>query len=242
MATVRTDPITERLRPLHGGRILDVATGFGGFLKLLTESFADFTEAVGIDFSRRITEAAKKKSDPRLNYREMDAEKIEYDDGYFDTVAIRNSLHHLTHIEPVLAEMKRVLRPRGLMLIGEVFQDPATERSNSQRHLHHWWAEADQALGFPHYATFTREQIAAIVHGLGLKIEEQYDWFEESTEAEMKEGLDFMLNHTREMIAKLEADGDHRELIGRGRELIDRFGRAGFVDEGMVYVLARKPG
>ena len=235
------DPIIEKLRPLHGGRILDVACGFGDFLKLLTDSFHDFTEAVGIDRLDRADEAARRNPDRRLQFRRMDAEHIEYDDAHFDTVAIRHSLHHLTHPDVVFAEMARVLKPGGLFVFGEVYLDPATQRPNSQRHLHHFWAEVDRVFDIPHYDTVRRTEIVQMVEKAGLRAEEVFDYREDASAAETKESLDAMLKYTAELIEKLRAAGSHEDLIEKGQELIERFGRDGFVDENMVYIIARKP-
>jgi len=235
------DPIIERLRPLHGGRILDVACGFGDFLKLLADSFHDFTEAVGIDRLDRVDEAGRKYPDPKLQYRKMDAERIEYADVYFDTVAMRHSLHHLTHPDKVFAEMARVLKTGGLFILGEVYRDPATERPNSQRHLHHFWAEVDRVFDIPHYDTVSRAEIVQLVERAGLRTKEVIDYREEATEAETRESLDAMLKYTSDQIEKLRAAGGHEKLIAKGRELVERFRRGGYTDENMVYILARKP-
>ncbi len=234
------DPIIERLKPLDGGRILDVATGHGGFLKLLTDSFGSYTEATGIDFSRRITEAAREHADAPFKLRTMDAELIEYPDGYFDTVTIRHSLHHLTEPPKVLAEMKRVLKPGGLWVIGEVYSDPATENPNSQRHLHHYWAEVDQVFGIPHYLTFTREKVLAILRENGIEPSDTFDYFEELDNKEHWEALDSMLKHTENQIARLIEEADRTDLVARGSDLVERFRNDGWTDESMVYILARR--
>lgn len=235
------DPMTEKLRPLHGGRILDVACGFGDFLKLLTDSFQDFTEAVGIDRLDRVDEATRKFGDSGLLFRKMDAERIEYDEAYFDTVAMRHSLHHLTHPDKVFAQIARVLKPGGMFVLGEVYRDPATERPNSQRHLHHFWAEVDRVFDIPHYDTVSRAEVVQLVERAGLRAEEVFDYQEKSSEAETKEALDAMLKYTSDQIEKLRAAGGHEELIAKGEELVERFRRDGYVDEAMIYILARKP-
>ena len=65
MATM--DPIVEKLKPLSGGKILDVATAYGDFLRLMTESFKDYTEAIGIDLAEDRIVSAKEKSPDNLN-------------------------------------------------------------------------------------------------------------------------------------------------------------------------------
>lgn len=141
------DPLQNLLQKQSGGRILDVATGHGQFLRLLVDSFADFAEAVGIDTSESNLDIARRECGDRFLLRNMDAMNIDYPNGFFDTVAIRHSLHHLPEVETALNEMKRVLMPGGLFIVCEVFQSPESERENSQRHLHHWWAAVDRAHG-----------------------------------------------------------------------------------------------
>jgi ubiquinone/menaquinone biosynthesis C-methylase UbiE len=234
------DPVVDRLKPLDGGRILDVATGQGGFLKLLTGSFGDYTEAVGIDFDRRISEAAEHHSDATFELRTMDAEQIEFEDDYFDTVAIRHSLHHLTHPQKVLAEMTRVLKPGGLWIIGEVYQVPKTERPNSQRHLHHFWAEVDQVFDIPHYPTYTREETLSLLDYAGIDTSDAFDHLEELTEKDHWEALDSMLKHTENQIARLIEESKRPDLVTKGSDLVERFREKGWTNESMVYVLARK--
>ena len=141
------DPLIARISELDGGRILDVATGTGGFLKTLGDSFKSYETGVGIDPASDRIETAAKDADARLTFRVMDAETMAFEDGSFDTVALRHSLHHLRNADKVLGEMQRVLKPGGLMIIGEVIQDPSVEQPNSQRHLHHWWGRVDQTRG-----------------------------------------------------------------------------------------------
>ncbi len=234
------DPLQERIDRLDGGRILDVATGTGGFLKTLGESFKDFSEGVGIDPATDRIETATKEADNRLRFEVMNAEKMTFDDGCFDTVAMRHSLHHLRNIEQVLGEMMRVLKPGGLMIIGEVLQDPATERPNSQRHIHHWWGRVDQTKGEPHFETFTRDEVIALTRPLRLSGVEVLEYCEESTEEEQAEGLAFMLKHTEEVIRKLREDGDQPELLQKGEELVSLFREQGYTDEKVLYVLGRK--
>ncbi len=234
------DPIVEHLKPLDGGRILDVATGHCDFLKLLIDSFGSYTEAVGIDLDRRISEATEQNPDAKFELKVMDAEQIAYEDGYFDTVAIRHSLHHLTNPKKVLAEMKRVLKPGGLWVIGEVFSAPETERTNSQRHLHHFWAEVDREFDIPHYPTLTREGTLALLSEAGIDTGNNFDYFEEVSDEESREGLDSMLEHTERQIARLLEEADRPDLVTHGKELVTRFRNESWINESVVYILARK--
>ena len=235
------DPLSQRLKDLNGGRILDVATGTGEFIKLLGRSFDNFTEGVGIDPTGARIEAAAQDADERLKFEIGDGEKLLFEDGSFDTVAIRHSLHHLEHIDKVLGEMIRVLKPGGLMIIGEVIQDPATEQPNSHRHLHHWWGKVDQTKGVPHFETFTREQVQDMTRPLKLREEETFEYFEDVSEEEQAEGLKFMLEHSEKVVQQLREAGDQPELAEEGERLIALFREQGYADEKTLVVMGRKP-
>lgn len=234
------DPIVEHLKPLDGGRILDVATGHCDFLKLMIDSFGSYSQAVGIDFDRRISEATEQNPESPFELKVMDAEQIDYEDGYFDTVAIRNSLHHLTNPQKVLAEMKRVLKPGGLWIIGEVFQAPETERTNSQRHLHHFWGEVDREFDIPHYPTFTREETLALLTEAGIDTGNSFDYLAAVSDEDRRKGLDFMLEHTERQIARLVDEADRPDLVTHGKELVRRFRTESWINESVVYILARR--
>lgn len=235
------DPLTERLKSLDGGRILDVATGSGEFLKHLSQSFGGFSEGVGIDPTEARINAASEKPEKKLSFKIMDAEEMAFDDASFDTVAIRHSLHHLQHIDKVLSEMVRVLKPGGLMIIGEVIQDPATERPNSQRHLHHWWGKVDRTRGVPHFETFTREQVLTLIQPLGLREEDVFEFLEEYCEEDRAEALKFMLDHSEKVVGQLRESGDQPQLAAEGERLVALFGEQGYIDEKTLYVMGRRP-
>ena len=234
------DPLKERIRNWHAGRILDVATGTGGFLKSLADSFGNFTEGVGVDPAVDRIETAGKAADKRLRFEVMDAEELAFADRFFDTVVMRHSLHHLRHADRVLGEMVRVLKKDGLMIIGEVIQEAATDRPNSERHLHHWWGRVDRTRGVPHFETLTREEVMALTRPLRLAGEEVLEFYEETTKEEQTEALSDMLRHSEEVIRKLREAGDQPELLAQGEKLVDLFRSQGCADEKVLYVLGRK--
>ncbi len=234
------DPLQTRIAKLDGGRILDVATGTGDFLKTLSDAFRGLVEGVGIDPAADRIETAAKDADSRLSFEVMNAEALDYEDGRFDTVVMRHSLHHLRNIDKVLGEMSRVLRTGGLMIIGEVVQDPATERPNSQRHLHHWWGRAAQTRGEPHFETFTHDEVVSLIRPLQLAEEEVFEFFEESNESEQAEFLALMLQHTETEIKKLREAGGQPDLLKEGEELLELFREQGYTDEKVVFVMGRK--
>jgi ubiquinone/menaquinone biosynthesis C-methylase UbiE len=236
----RVDPLFEKLKELSGGKILDIATGHGAFLDLMINSFNDFDEAVGIDISVEVVEAAQERFPEKYRFEVMDAEQLQFDDDYFDTVAIRHSLHHLRHVNIVLGEMKRVLKPGGLFIFCEVFQSPDILRSNSQRYLHHWWAEVDRARGIYHNETFTKVEILDFVRPLNFDEVEIIEHYEELDQQKEIEILASIMRKCDMYIEKLRNLNGYAGLIRKGEELRNRIETQGITPERILYVLGRK--
>jgi len=234
------DPLQKRLQNQSGGKILDVATGHGQFLRILTEYFAGFDGAVGIDTSENNIEIARRECGNGFDFKVMNAEKIDYPDGYFDTVSIRHSLHHLANVDSALAEMSRVVKPEGRFIICEVFQSPDTDYENSQRHIHHWWAAVDRAQGKSHNETFTKSEILRFVDNLNLDNIDIFDFTEHYEENENSEILESMLNRCKSIISELKEGGEFDDLIISGEKLISRFSELGLVYESYLCIIGRK--
>ena len=113
----------ELLACIPGGRILDVATGNGNFVSFLLEGLPAFDEIVGIDTSEKAGTAFNEtfKDQPHVRFEKMDAAKMDFPKASFDIVCISNSLHHMSDPEPVLDEMKRVLKPGGHFFVAEMY-------------------------------------------------------------------------------------------------------------------------
>jgi len=100
------------------GKILDVACGTGLNLPM----FPSNNEITVVDMSPKMLEFAGKNASKyglNVNLAVMDAEKLEFADGIFDTVV--STLSTCTFPNPIKAiqEMKRVCRPGGLILLLE---------------------------------------------------------------------------------------------------------------------------
>jgi len=96
--------------------VLDVGCGNGyGCHHLLTEGAR---RVLGIDYSRRaLRYASSHYPDPRLIFKKMNAEKLEFPDASFDVASSLENLEHLPHPERCIAEVRRVLRPEGLLVL-----------------------------------------------------------------------------------------------------------------------------
>ena len=71
-------------------KILDVGTGPGFFAILLTKAGYDVT---AVDYTEAMLEEAKKNAGAlasSIHFQRMDAQKLDFPDGYFDVVISRN--------------------------------------------------------------------------------------------------------------------------------------------------------
>ena len=106
--------------PKPGERILDIACGTGTSTLPLAKSGAT---VVGVDFSpEMIAEAGRKH--PRIEFRQADAMKLPFGDDEFDAVTISFGLRNVQDPKQALAEMYRVLKPGGRLVICEFSKPP----------------------------------------------------------------------------------------------------------------------
>jgi len=105
----------RRLLTLTGEqRALDVGTGAGSFAIALAPLVR---EVIGVDVVPEMLEEGRKRAPANVELVEADATALPYELGSFDLVCTAGTLHHVPRPELVLAEMNRVLRPGGTMLV-----------------------------------------------------------------------------------------------------------------------------
>ncbi len=226
------------LGTISANRILDVATGGGGFIHFLLEGLQDYTEIIGVDNNDRAAASFAEAfgGNPRIRFQRMDASRLEFDDASFDLVCISNSLHHLDPV-PVLREMKRVLRPDGHLLVSEMYRDDQAETQMTHVLLHHWWAAVDTVNGIVHRETYTRQELLDLVASLRLKDLSVYD-LSDLTENPRDPAILEELDPVSERYIQ-RAEG-HPELQKRGEELRKRVEEIGFHSATTLMLIGRK--
>ena len=100
------------------GDVLEVAAGTGNNLR----HYPKDCKITLIDLSRAMLKIASQKARSQrleISVQEMDAERLEFPDNAFDTVADSLSLCTLTQPVQALREMARVCKPKGRILLLE---------------------------------------------------------------------------------------------------------------------------
>ncbi|GAA2376888.1 hypothetical protein GCM10010170_081310 [Dactylosporangium salmoneum] len=103
-------------RPLT---VLDLGSGTGRFTPLLAGTFGG--QVYGVEPSSRMREQAA--AHPAVRYLEGRAEAVPLPDSSCDLALLFLSLHHFTAPPAAAAEIRRVLRPGGRVLIRSAFSD-----------------------------------------------------------------------------------------------------------------------
>ena len=233
------ETVKSILGRIDGGRILDVATGDGAFIDLLTGNLKSYDTIVGIDTDVEAIEAsAAQKANAKVSYRRMSGEAIDYPDGCFDTVSLSNSLHHLANIDRTIAEMLRVLRKGGTIIINELYIDGQNEKQMTHMLFHHFQADIDTLLGITHGKTFHKREILDIVERSGIR---DYVTVEHENEAyNTYVNFDGVAQRYKNFLDKIAGYPEYDAMKARYDSLLERLRTVGIAFTSQLMVVAKK--
>jgi len=108
-----------------GMRVLDLAGGTGDMARLFADAVGPEGSVLLTDINGSMLACGRDKlldNGYAIDAVQCDAERLPFPDRSFDRVSIAFGLRNVTHKEVALAEMARVLRPGGMVLVLEFSQ------------------------------------------------------------------------------------------------------------------------
>lgn len=158
-------------RHVPGARVLDCGCYDGTITAALL--LRRPRRLVGIDISEKAIAAARARIGDRIEFRVMDAHRMDFPDEAFDVVVGRSILHHLEY-ETAIGEIRRVLRSGGHAVFTEPLRDnpmvrlfrvltphahTPDERPLSRRQIA--WADHELGKGEHRFVNFLSVPVAA---------------------------------------------------------------------------------
>jgi phosphatidylethanolamine/phosphatidyl-N-methylethanolamine N-methyltransferase len=116
--------MVEALDAQPGERVLEVGVGTGISLR----HYVLGVKVDALDFSAAMLKKAQKRLDKgevaaEVRLHQMDAHKLEFDDGTFDHAVVAHAIAVVAEPEVVLREMIRVTRPGGKLVVVNHYKD-----------------------------------------------------------------------------------------------------------------------
>jgi SAM-dependent methyltransferase len=144
---------------------LETACGPGAISRALAPRVG---RAHGVDLTPAMVEKAREEAEreglANAAFSVADATALGFDDAGFDGAVTRFSLHHIPAPGRVLAEMARVVRPGGWVVVSDFVADP-------DRDVYAAVEEIERLRDPSHWSCLTGEQLRRIGAEAGLELE-----------------------------------------------------------------------
>ena len=233
------DKLRQELSALRVDRALDIATRDGAFAREMLLGLGACREMTALDISAKAFDKGREKCQGLpVVFVEGDACAMTYPDGYFDLVAVANSLHHIPDLQGLFSEMRRVVKPGGLMLISEMYNDGQPDASRTHWILHSLDCDMDTADGIYHEQTYSRAQILWMVKNAGFTVEKTLcDKIEDPrVVAKLRERIDAVPGNLK----KYEGRQGYVPMAAKADWLREEYAACGVASAEQLVVFARR--
>ena len=148
---------------------MDLGSGVGLFLESMVESARFNWELYGVEINRKLVSVAKKRIGQKITKLYLgNLASLKLHKNFFDCVTCFDVLEHDGNLKKTLSELKRILKPSGLLII----QSP--NEYSVMAHLcgafWDWWAVPD------HIFHFNVASLSSILKDQGFKVKKIYTW------------------------------------------------------------------
>ena len=148
-----------------GETVLDVATGTGKLARAIASGVSNI---IGLDMTeQRLAvgrQAAEEEQIGNLRFMQGDAENLPFEDNSFDRVVSRFAFHHFADVRKALAEMERVLRPGGKLVMIDLI-------AAQERLAREWSDRIDSLRDASHVKKYTMAEFIRLLAWKGLVVE-----------------------------------------------------------------------
>jgi ubiquinone/menaquinone biosynthesis C-methylase UbiE len=104
--------------------VLDIGIGTGAFLSYAAPSLRRPIRLVGVDLSRRMLQHARSRLGSQATLVQCDVRNgLPFRNGSFDSVLMMRVANHLPSLDAALAEIARVLSPRGRLIATDLAEE-----------------------------------------------------------------------------------------------------------------------
>ncbi len=151
----------EKIKPFLNENldVLELACGTGQFTYTLAEKTKSW---IATDFSAKMVQQTQKNYNrDKARFEVQDATNITYQDNSFAIVFIANALHIMPNPEIAMAEIKRVLKPNGLLIA------PTFVFDKNMSKLRIWLLEN---IGFRTYNKWNAQELVNFVSDYSFEI------------------------------------------------------------------------
>lgn len=112
------DGVLAKAKMFSFETILDLGCGTGSMLAMMIKENKGI-KAYGLDISENMLEKAAEMLGESAQLSAGDAENLPWQDNFFDLILCNSSFHHYPEPLKVLADMRRVLKPDGNVIIAD---------------------------------------------------------------------------------------------------------------------------
>ena len=101
---------------LSGGRVLEIGTGRGECVKFITSHYDEYL-ATDVSSWGKSSVLELGKTDERIKFQLEDVQQLSFPDNTFDRIVVSCVLAHVDEPFKALVELRRVLKPKGILSI-----------------------------------------------------------------------------------------------------------------------------
>ncbi|MCM1989986.1 class I SAM-dependent methyltransferase [Oceanirhabdus seepicola] len=236
--------LKNRIKNINGGKVLDIATGQGVFLKTLLQNINSYEVAFGCDISKEDLEIAKNNlEDENVHLILGKEDALFFLDGEFDLVTISNGLHHFKNVDSIISEAIRVLKPNGLLLINEMLSNDLSEPQLTHKKFHDFSMRVGKLFGESGNSTaYTDKEVKRLfeIDRNSLKLIEQCIHEEDKTNFINEEEIERVSKVIDERVHSISTLSEYDKLKRDGEQIKARLREFGIHRSKHIFLLYKK--